>query len=85
MTIDIETIEIVKSIVCRTLEIEPDELGATDNFVEAHGADSLRMIEVLAGLERELQVKIDQSELANMTDLDSVLRIVERHVPASAA
>lgn len=76
---------IVKRIVSRTLEIEPDALGETDNFVEAHGADSLRMIEVLAALERELQIRIDQAELANMTDLAAVQAIVDSRMPAHSA
>jgi acyl carrier protein len=74
----------VKEIVCWTLEIDADELKGNDSFVEAHGADSLRMIEVLAGLEREFKVKIDQAELANMTNLDAVLSIVERHLAVPA-
>lgn len=85
MSLDANKLDIVKGIVCRTLEIEPDELRADGNFAEVYDADSLRMIEVLAGLERDLAVKIDQSELANMTDFNAVIEVLKRHISVSAA
>lgn len=84
MSLDNSKLEIVKNVVCRTLEIEPEELRPDGNFAEVYDADSLRMIEVLAGLERDLKVKIDQSELANMTDFNEVVGVVERHMSVSA-
>ena len=78
------TVSKVKEIVCNTLEIEAEDLEFRDDFEEAHGADSLRKIEILAGLEREFKIKMDQAELAKMTDLDAVLGILEGYllVPA---
>jgi acyl carrier protein len=74
----------VKEIICRTLEIDTGDLNGGDSFEEVHGADSLRMIEVLAGLEREFKIKMDQADLANMIDLDAVLSIVESYLALPA-
>ena len=58
-----ERIETIREIVCDILEIEEDEVTETSLFKEHHGADSLRAIEILAALEKEFGVVIDQSEL----------------------
>ena len=46
----------IQEIVSEILEIDPTELTDTSLFKEDHGADSLRAIEILAALERDLQV-----------------------------
>jgi acyl carrier protein len=68
--------EKIKEIVCEILEIEPEEVTPTSLFSEDHDADSLRAIEILASLEKEFRVVIDQSELARMVNLDGVYQVV---------
>ena len=69
----------IKDIVCEILEIEPDEVRPTDSFAEDHDADSLRAIEILAGLEREFGIEIPQEELGRMTDLEGVHAVVAEY------
>ena len=66
----------ITRIVSDHLEIEPDEIAPDDRFVEDHGADSLALIGVLAALEAEFKVGIDQSELPRMTDIRSVDQVI---------
>ena len=66
----------ITRIVSDHLEIEPEEIAPGDRFVEDHGADSLALIGVLAALEAEFKVGIDQSELPRMTDISSVERVI---------
>ncbi|GAA2711250.1 MULTISPECIES: acyl carrier protein [Streptomyces] len=66
----------VKEIVCDILELEEDEVTDTSLFIEDHGADSLRAIEILASLEKEFGISIDQSELAQMVNLERVYQVV---------
>ncbi len=68
--------EKIKEIVCEILELEDDEVTATSLFNEDHGADSLRAIEILASLEKEFNVVIDQSELPRMVNLEGVYTVV---------
>lgn len=68
--------EAIKAIICDVLELEPGELSETSLFVEDHGADSLRAIEILAELERALGVTIAQEELGRMTTLQNVYQVV---------
>ncbi|GAA2801276.1 acyl carrier protein [Kitasatospora sp. CM 4170] len=71
-----ENVQKIKEIVCDILEIEEDEVTETSLFKEDHQADSLRSIEILAGLEKEFSVTIDQSELARMVNLKGVYEVV---------
>ncbi|MBE1492005.1 acyl carrier protein [Plantactinospora soyae] len=68
--------EQVKEIVCEILEIDVEEVTETSLFKEDHGADSLLAIEILAALERNLHVTIDQAELSRMVNLQGVYAVV---------
>jgi acyl carrier protein len=75
-TVDEQRYAKLKEIVCEILELEEDEVTETSLFNEDHGADSLRAIEILASLEKEFGVVIDQSELARMVNLKGVYEVV---------
>ncbi|MFB8237924.1 acyl carrier protein [Kitasatospora sp. NPDC089913] len=66
----------IREIVCDILEIEEDEVTETSLFKEDHSADSLRSIEILANLEKQFSITIDQSELARMVNLKGVYEVV---------
>jgi len=72
----------IKEIVCEILELEDDEVTETSLFSEDHGADSLRAIEILASLEKEFNVVIDQAELARMVNLEGVYAVISEAQPA---
>lgn len=74
-----ERLEDIREIVTEVLEIEPEELGDTDLFIEDHGADSLRAIEILARLEKKYRVEIPQSELPKMVNLTAVYSVLAEH------
>ena len=67
----------IDDIVFEILEVEPGEVTPTSLFLEDHGADSLRAIEILAALERQLDIEIEQSELPRMVNLEGVYAVVE--------
>ncbi|UGY94191.1 acyl carrier protein [Streptomyces gobiensis] len=66
----------IKEIVCEILELEEDEVTPDGLFKEEYGADSLRAIEILAALEKEFGVVIDQAELSRMVNLLGVAEVV---------
>lgn len=71
-----ERTETIKEIVCDILEIEEDEVTQTSLFKEDHNADSLRAIEILAALEKQFGVVINQSELPRMVNIEGVYKVV---------
>ncbi|AYL35786.1 acyl carrier protein [Streptomyces fungicidicus] len=80
--IDTDSQARIKEIVCDVLELEEDEVTDSSLFKEDHGADSLRAIEILAGLEKEFKITIEQSELERMVNLDGVYAVVGEAVAA---
>jgi len=77
MAVDTETRSTkIVQIVCEHLEVQPEEISETDQFVADHGADSLMLIGVLAALEKEFKITIDQAELARMTSVAGVHAVV---------
>jgi acyl carrier protein len=79
--ITVETSERIKEIVTEILEIEDDDVTETSLFADDHGADSLRAIEILAALEKEFNVVIDQAELSRMVNLQGVHEVVAEALP----
>ncbi|MCW3817580.1 acyl carrier protein [Micromonospora sp. DR5-3] len=76
VTLDDERKAQIKELVCEILEIEPADVSPTSLFKEEHDADSLRAIEILAALERTLDITIDQADLARMVNLEGVYAVV---------
>ena len=66
----------LREIVAAVLEIEPDELMETADFVDEYEADSLRAIEILARIEKKYKIDIPQHLLAEMRNLKAVYAIV---------
>jgi acyl carrier protein len=76
MTTSVDRSVRIKEIVCDILELDEYEVSDTSLFNEDHGADSLRAIEILAALEKEFKIEIDQAELGRMVNLQGVGEVV---------
>lgn len=66
----------IKEIVCRHLELDADDVTETSSFREDHEADSLSLMDVLAALEKEYGVEINDEAFAQMVDLRSTYQVV---------
>jgi len=69
----------LREITAEVLELEPEEVTDTADFVEDYGADSLRAIEILARIEKKYRVEIPQHELPQMNNLLAVRDVVARY------
>ena len=79
MTDAAQRMEELREIVAEVLEIEPEELTDTGDFMEDYDADSLRAIEVLARLDKKYKVEIPQEELPEMRNLKTVYDAVAKY------
>lgn len=68
----------LKNKVCDILEIDPAEVSDDARF-EDLGADSMLALEILALLDREYGLNLDNSVLADMETMNGIYSIVERH------
>lgn len=66
----------IRSIVCEVLGIDDGELTDTALFAEDLGADSLTRLELLATLEVELDVEVDESEFERLVNLAAVYDVL---------
>ncbi|GAA3734040.1 acyl carrier protein [Salinactinospora qingdaonensis] len=76
MTSASQHLEELREMIAEILELEPEEISDTGDFVEEYEADSLRAIEILAQLEKKYGVEIPQSELPEMQNLEAVYKVV---------
>jgi acyl carrier protein len=67
----------VRELVCELLELDPAEVTDTSKFVDDHEADSLMLIEILAGLEKRFNVVIAQSDVPRMVNLRGVYEVLD--------
>lgn len=72
----------IREIVCRVLELEPDEVQEGSHFSDDLGADSMSAIELLAALEREFDVEIAQEDMIRLIDLSGVRAVVTEALEA---
>jgi acyl carrier protein len=66
----------IREIISDHLELDIDDLAEDRHFIEVYGADSLALIDVLAALEKEFSIEIDQNQFARMVDVRSVCAVV---------
>ena len=66
----------IREIVAEHLELDVDELRDDSNFIDDHGADSLALIDVLAALEKEFSIEIDQGQFSRMLDVRTVYEVI---------
>jgi acyl carrier protein len=69
-------VEVIRHLIAEVLEVDAAVVQDKVNFITDLGADSLRVIEILARLERELGVSIPQAALMRMDSLDAVVEVV---------
>jgi acyl carrier protein len=72
-------LEELREIVAEVLEVEPEELSDTGDFMDDYEADSLRAIEILARIDKRFKVEIPQVELPELRNLKAVHDALTRH------
>lgn len=68
----------IKAVVCRVLEVDEDKVRADHNFLTDLGADSMKLIELLANLEIEFDVEVDAGEFEHLVSLNGVYDVLSR-------
>lgn len=73
---------VVEGIVCDIFRLQPGEFTGATPFDEL-GIDSRRRVRLLATVETELDVSIGVDVLEQLTDLDSVVRLITAALSAN--
>jgi acyl carrier protein len=76
--------ETIRRIIAEVLEVDPELIEGSTNFIIDLGADSMSIIEILSRIEATLRISIEQSQLARMISFDSVCDVVNEAQPLAA-
>ena len=71
-----ERAEEIRSVVSRVLEVERERVTETALFVDDLGADSMKLLELLANLEIEFDVEVDESQFEKLINLAGVYDVL---------
>ena len=71
------TIEKVKEILAKQLEISVDEINPSSSLTEDLGADSLDVVEIVMALEDEFDVEISDEETAKIKTVDDIVKHID--------
>ncbi|GHF41978.1 acyl carrier protein [Streptomyces mashuensis] len=76
--------EKVRAIVADVLEVDAEELTGNSSFVDDFDADSLLVIEIYSRFERDLGIKIPQSDVTELDDLTTAYELVSKYGTVAA-
>ena len=74
-----ETLEKIKEIVAKQLEIDSELVVPTANFIQDLGADSLDVVELVMAIEEAFEVDIDDEAAGNIFTVQDVLNYIENN------
>ena len=67
----------VKEVVVEQLNVNPDEVTESSDFVEDLGADSLDVVELVMALEEKFEVEIPDSAAESIKSVKDVVAYIE--------
>ncbi len=71
------SIEKVKEILSKQLEISVDEIQIENSLQEDLGADSLDVVEIVMALEDEFSIEIADEDTAKIKTVDDIVKYIE--------
>lgn len=66
-------------MIAEVLEVETEDIKDDTDLVEELDADSMMALEILAGIEKEFQIKIPEEELQKFTSLNNIISVIEEN------
>lgn len=70
----------VRAVTARILRLDPSKVELSSRFRADLGADSINLIEIAMGLEQELDITLDDDEVAQIVTVSDAVRYIEKHV-----
>ena len=73
-----ETLEKLKEIVCKQLEVKPEQVVPKANFMDDLKADSLDVVELVMKFETEFEIEIDDQVASKIQTVEDALKYIEK-------
>lgn len=74
----------VLEILARETGVAANEITESTELVGDLGIDSPRALQVLVEIEDELDIEVDDEEVANLRTVGDILRVVAKRFPAAS-
>ena len=78
-----EIYQLVKKYLINDFEIPEDKISLEANLFENLGLDSIDALDMIATLESEYDLKLDQEELKKIRTVQDIVNYIEKNVPAN--
>jgi acyl carrier protein len=68
----------IRALIGRVAKLDVSQLQSDDDLVERLGVDSLQGLQILAGVEKQFDVRLPDDELIKMRTIGRIVDAVER-------
>jgi len=75
----------IKTIVARTLKLDPANFGMDTQLIEELGADSLDAISIALDVDEEFGIRVDDKEIGEFKTCSQIVSAVLNHLQGQAA
>ena len=73
-------LEKLKKVIAEVLSVDPDEITMDTTFVDALGADSLDVFQIIMGLEEEFDIEIPPEKAEKITTVGEAVELIKNEV-----
>jgi len=80
-----DTLDRVRRIVARELELEAEEIRPEKSIMRDLGADSLAMMQIAMAVEEEFGIAVEDNELDSLVTVRAIVRAVEDKLKRSGS
>ncbi|MEC7948523.1 MAG: acyl carrier protein [Myxococcota bacterium] len=77
-----EVVAKVVELISSSLGVSPDEISATNSFIDDLGADSLDIVDLVILIEKEFDIEIPDEDAEKITTVQDAIDYINDHLPA---
>ncbi|CAF1827626.1 MULTISPECIES: acyl carrier protein [Bacillus] len=70
----------VRLIISDVAEMEIEQIDFNSDLIDDLGIDSMMTLEIVTELERTFHIKLEEEELQDITDVNSVIEVVSKKI-----
>ncbi|UED85082.1 acyl carrier protein [Streptomyces profundus] len=75
----------LRALVAQVLDLDEEVITDEAHFIEDLGVDSLLALELAVAMEREYEIKIESTEIAQVTSLRDIIGLLGQKTAAAPA
>ena len=70
--------EEIIEVVCKTLDVKPEEVKDGEKLYDSIGVDSTEMVEVVVSLKKHFGIKIETGEVTKFSTPEEIVLVIEK-------